>query len=113
MLAALRASLRVGPTRQDDIHTRRSVMLLEAVKPAAILNRPNPFGFVFHEIAELARAELRRSSYTELRDVDCDFSGGILTLSGRVPSFHLKQMAQTVVADVRGVMEIDNLLEVG
>jgi osmotically-inducible protein OsmY len=87
-------------------------MLLEA-EPVAFLNRPNPFGSLFREIAETARVALRRSAYFELRDVSCDFSGGVLTLSGRVPSYHLKQLAQTAVANVPGVVEIDNHVEVG
>jgi hypothetical protein len=81
-------------------------------KAAGLLNRPNPFGSLFREIAEMARATLRRSAYFELRDVSCDFSGGVLTLRGRVPSYHLKQLAQVAVAAVPGVVEIDNHVEV-
>jgi hypothetical protein len=78
----------------------------------AVLDRPNPFASLFQEIAEIARSTLRRSSYFELRDVSCDFSGGTLTLRGRVPSYHLKQLAQASVAEVPGVVEIDNRVEV-
>jgi hypothetical protein len=87
-------------------------MLLQT-EPAALLNRPNPFGSLFREIAETARATLRRSAYFELRDLSCDFSGGVLTLTGRVPSYHLKQLAQTAVAELPGVVEIDNHVVVG
>ena len=86
-------------------------MLLQQ-EPAALLNRPNPFGSLFWEIAEMARATLRRSAYFELRDLACDFSGGTLTLTGRVPSYHLKQLAQVTVAGLPGVVEIDNHVEV-
>jgi osmotically-inducible protein OsmY len=86
-------------------------MLLQQ-EPTALLNRPNPFGPIFREIAEMARATLRRSAYFELRDLSCDFSGGVLTLTGQVPSYHLKQLAQATVADVPGVVEIDNHVEV-
>jgi len=48
----------------------------------------------------------------KLRDVSCDFSGGVLTLRGRVPSYHLKQLAQSHVAEVPGVLEVDNCVEV-
>jgi hypothetical protein len=87
-------------------------MLLQT-DPAAYLNRPNPFGSLFREIAESARATLRRSAYFELRDLSCDFSGGVLTLTGWVPNYHLKQLAQTAVAAVPGVIKIDNHVEVG
>jgi len=78
----------------------------------AVLTAPNPFATLFQEIAEIAQAVLRRSSYFELRDVSCDFSGGILTLRGRVPTYHLKQLAQASVADVPGVVEVHNRVEV-
>jgi hypothetical protein len=79
---------------------------------AGLLNRPNPFSSLFREVAEMAQAALRGSAYFELRELSCDFSGGRLTLTGRVPSYHLKQVAQAAVARVPGVVEIDNHLEV-
>ena len=78
----------------------------------AAMTRPNPFAVLFQEIAEIAQAALRRSAYCELQNVSCDFSGGILTLQGRVPTYHLKQLAQASVAEVPGVVEIHNRLEV-
>jgi osmotically-inducible protein OsmY len=86
--------------------------ILPETQAAAILSRPNPFGSLFREITERARATLRRSAYCELREVSCDFSGGVLTLTGRVPSYHLKQLAQAAVADVPGVIAVDNHVEV-
>ena len=80
--------------------------------PTALLDRPNPFAALFQEIAEIAQQVLRQSSYFELRDVSCDFSGAILTLSGHVPTYHLKQLAQASVADVPGVVEVHNRVEV-
>ncbi len=78
----------------------------------ATLTRPNPFALLFQEISEIAQAALRRSAYVELRNVSCDFSGGVLTLHGRVPTYYLKQLAQASVADVPGVVEIHNRVEV-
>jgi osmotically-inducible protein OsmY len=78
----------------------------------ATLTRPNPFAVLFQEIAEIAQAALRRSAYFELRNVSCDFSGGTLTLHGRVPTYYLKQLAQASVADVPGVIEVHNRVEV-
>jgi osmotically-inducible protein OsmY len=77
-----------------------------------VLDRPNPFAALFVEIAEIAEAALRRSSYFELHNVACDFSSGVLTLRGCVPSYHLKQLAQASVADVPGVIEVHNRVEV-
>lgn len=86
-------------------------MLLDR-QPVAFFDRPNPFAALFQEIGEIAQAILRRSSYFELREVSCEFSGGILTLRGRVPSYHLKQLAQASVAEVPGVIEVHNRVEV-
>jgi hypothetical protein len=44
-----------------------------------------------------AAAELQRSSYAAIRQVRCDFRDGVLTLSGRVPSYYQMQVAQTLV----------------
>ncbi len=79
---------------------------------AALFERANPFTALFQEIAEIAQTKLRRSSYCELHNVSCEFSGGVLTLRGRVPSYHLRQLAQADVAEVPGVLEVDNLVEV-
>jgi osmotically-inducible protein OsmY len=79
---------------------------------ASVFTRPNPFAAMFQEIAEIAQTVLRRSAYFELRNVSCDYSGGVLTLRGRVPTYHLKQLAQASVAEVPGVIEVHNHVEV-
>ncbi len=63
-------------------------------------------------IGEAAEARLRSAKYVELRVVSCEFREGVLTLRGHVPSYYLKQMAQSVVEGVPGVLELDNQLEV-
>ncbi len=59
-----------------------------------------------------AQSRLRRSGYNELHLVSCELHEGVLTLRGHVSSFHLKQVAQTLVRDLDGVGEINNRLEV-
>ncbi len=59
-----------------------------------------------------AQSRLRESGYREFQSVSCEYSGGVLTLRGRVPSFYLKQLAQTLIRGVRFVAEIHNRLEV-
>ncbi len=63
-------------------------------------------------IAELAEAELRRGPYLALRNITCACRDGILILYGRLPSYHLKQIAQTAVASLPGVVRIDNRIDV-
>jgi len=55
---------------------------------------------------------LRRSPYLEVRRVVCECHEGMLCLRGHVPSYYLKQIAQTVVLEMDGVDEILNQLEV-
>jgi hypothetical protein len=90
----------------------RKIKMSPNQEAIATLTRPNPFAALFQEIADIAQAALRRSAYFELRDVSCDFSGGILTLYGKVPTYHLKQLAQASVAEVPGVVEVHNRVEV-
>ena len=59
-----------------------------------------------------AQAHLRASSYHALRSLVCEYSGGVLTIRGRVPSFYLKQIVQTELARKVRFSSINNLVEV-
>jgi hypothetical protein len=59
-----------------------------------------------------AEDRLRNSEYLELRHVSCDFDNGVLTLRGRVPSYHLKQLAQSLLGELAGILKLNNQLEV-
>ncbi len=60
-----------------------------------------------------ANAVLGESSYHAVRRVSCEVRDGMLVLRGRVPSFYMKQIAQTVVRHLLdGNFVIDNQLEV-
>ena len=59
-----------------------------------------------------AKSRLLMSSYIELRRVSCEFRNGVLTLRGCVPRYYLKQIAQTILAGLSGVADIDNQLQV-
>ena len=63
-------------------------------------------------IKDLAECRLQRHPYLALKRLSCDFRNGTLLLSGCVPSYFLKQVAQTAVADVEGVKWIDNQITV-
>ena len=63
-------------------------------------------------VAELATCELRRSSYLALRSVRCTYRDGVLTLRGRLYSFYLKQVAQSLVRDLASVRRVENEIEV-
>ncbi|HWA97088.1 MAG TPA: BON domain-containing protein [Pirellulales bacterium] len=64
------------------------------------------------EIAESVAARFRRSGYPFLRGVCCSLNRGIVILTGRVPTFHLKQLAQALAAHTPGVYQVENRLHV-
>jgi hypothetical protein len=60
-----------------------------------------------------ARAALRECPYDAVRLLDCCVAQGALVLSGRVTSFYLKQIAQSIVARrLNGAARIENRVEV-
>jgi len=73
---------------------------------AVLLSRPpaNP--------AERAERALRNSPYLALRNVTCDYQGGVLILRGCLPSYYLKQLAQEAVTDLDEVDRIENQIQV-
>jgi len=58
-------------------------------------------------------AVFREANYLPLRRIRCDYHEGVLTLRGRLPSFHLKQLAQTLVQSLECGCEVNNYVEVG
>lgn len=65
-------------------------------------------------VEQAARKKLAASGYGPLKSVLCefDFQTGVLTLRGSVATYYLKQLAQTHVAGMKDVKEINNLIEV-
>jgi len=59
-----------------------------------------------------AERRLWGSGYLALRDVLCEAHAGSVRLRGRLPSYYLKQMAQSLVADIEGVGRVVNLIEI-
>ena len=63
-------------------------------------------------IAEMAMERLRASPYKAMQRVSCKYKNGVLVLRGRLFSFHEKQVAQETVAEVSGVTQVVNEIEV-
>ncbi|HWB10385.1 MAG TPA: BON domain-containing protein [Pirellulales bacterium] len=63
-------------------------------------------------VAQAARDRLAESSYPALRALRLSFHEGVLTLRGRVPSYHMKQVAWKLVGELPGVEEFVDRLEV-
>ena len=60
-----------------------------------------------------ARRRLRQSAYPLLGRISCHDDNGMLTFGGRLPTFYLKQIAQTLVAKIDGVKLVHNQVNVG
>jgi osmotically-inducible protein OsmY len=63
-------------------------------------------------VATEALRRLRSTGYLALQDVSCDVHEECVHLRGRLPSYYLKQVAQTAVAEVEGVRRLINQIEV-
>jgi osmotically-inducible protein OsmY len=61
-----------------------------------------------HSLRQNVLSTLKSSGYAQLRSLECDVEDGVVELSGCVPSFYLKQMAQVVVMRLSTVKEVRN-----
>ena len=64
-------------------------------------------------LATRAEARLQEAPYHDLRQAPGEAREGVLTLRGRVPTYYLKQIAQTLVFSLEGVSDLRNELDVG
>lgn len=67
---------------------------------------------VDREIQIAVENKLQNSSYGSVRRVDCTVRDGAVTLFGSVPSYHMKQVVQTLAARVPCVIRVSNHCEV-
>jgi len=63
-------------------------------------------------IEELAERCLRSHSDLAGTALRCAYEDGVLSLRGRLPTYHLRQLAESVVARLQGVTRVDNQIEV-
>jgi hypothetical protein len=66
------------------------------------------------EAASRARDLVQTNPYFSTRASQFDFelAGDVLVVRGRLPSFHLKQMLQSLLGKVEGVARVDNRVHV-
>jgi len=63
-------------------------------------------------LSQAAITALRLSGYRLLTKLECEVAAGVVTISGAVPSFFLKQRAQEVLLRLAHVREVRNLVRV-
>jgi osmotically-inducible protein OsmY len=64
-------------------------------------------------LAEGVERALRATGHMPLRGIEVTVQAQLVILTGRVPSYYLKQAAQTTVLAVPGAQQVRNDLEVG
>jgi hypothetical protein len=64
------------------------------------------------ELGYAARSALRDSGYGSIRALECRVEGEVVTVSGVVPSFSLKQLAQAILRKLGGAHRVKNLVGV-
>jgi hypothetical protein len=92
--------------------SRRSAMSVADAKLPALLEQSKLWAIGVCDKAKSAKERLQHSAYLELRRVSCDCHKGVLTLRGRVPNYHLKQLAQSLLSEMEGIQELNNQLVV-
>jgi osmotically-inducible protein OsmY len=63
-------------------------------------------------IADAATERLHASPYLLLRKVTCNCDEGLLVLTGSVPTYFHKQLAQQSVFGIKGVKQVVNQIDV-
>ena len=63
-------------------------------------------------IASIAEACFRANSHTALRGISCKSERGVLVLEGHLSTFFQKQLAQEIVANIEGVVQVVNRIVV-
>ena len=66
------------------------------------------------DVLQRVRGKLSQSCHftRHWREIDCEYREGILTLRGRLPTFYLKQVLQSILKDLLGVRRVDNRVDV-
>jgi osmotically-inducible protein OsmY len=63
-------------------------------------------------VLEDLRRRLKETGYHELRQLDVTYHEGLVVLRGRVGSYYVKQLAQSVLMRVEGICLLVNSIEV-
>lgn len=63
-------------------------------------------------VADAAKHRILHQPHLKMQRLWCEYERGRLILRGQVPSFYFKQLAQEAVADLSGVRQVVNEIEV-
>lgn len=94
------------------ISPSNSMTRAESAQPAAASSDVKLSNVKLSNVEILVQKRLSQSAYYALRYLSCQDHEGIVTIIGRVPSYYLKQVAQTIVSSIEQVGGVINRLEV-
>jgi hypothetical protein len=63
-------------------------------------------------LCDAALQRLQSSSYAALRRLRCEVNEAVVVVHGVLPSYYLKQIAQTLIQRLDGIKSVTNLVEV-
>lgn len=107
----------MGGSRKEMMKTMATTVAISESKNGGLTTHftdpTKPLGSGAHErFATTALSRLHESPYRGLRSVDLNVHGNTMVLTGQVRTFFLKQMAQHLLGDFVGALEIRNELRV-
>ncbi len=65
-----------------------------------------------HQLEDDLNHAFRMAGYAQLRGIGISYHNGRVVLQGRVPTYFLKQVAQSLASSLPGVQAVDNNIEV-
>ena len=102
-MMATTATMNLGPTEngQKERHVWHADIAMR--RTSELAHRTTD-----EEINGFVRHALHSTGYQQIRNLKAHCDNGVVTLQGCVPTYYLKQVAQTTVLAVPGVCKIDN-----
>ena len=86
---------------------------MDATRKSAALEMPvERQSSVAERVLADAEQRLAGSSHLFLRFINCSYRNGVLRLEGQLPSFYLKQTAQSLLQSIQGVKRVENKIMV-
>ena len=100
------SALALHSKRGEDDHIRPSLRRRDSSQPSPS-SHPS-----FDELRRRVEQALASLGYPSLTAVNCEVDSDRVVLSGALPSYHLKQLAQVAALRVAGANRVDNLVVV-
>jgi len=104
--------LDLHPSTRPGLSPPHAGLIGLAGRGEACVEQESPTQRTEQHIVEKAENRLRSNPYLALKNVSCECHAGVLTLRGCLPTYFLKQMAQTAVDRLEGVQRIVNDIQV-